>query len=64
MIGITMLTPGGNGIYVANGVPRTEFDVSLTSWNPREPWQPYWYNFRTFVRTRYQWRDGACPPRC
>lgn len=54
---IKLMTPGDNEIVISNATAKNKYSVSITIYNKREKWRPYWANLRSYVRAKYRWRD-------
>jgi len=57
MIGVIIVTPKDNEIWVVNGTAKDQFGAAITVLHPEPEWRKYWEDFRTFVMARHKWED-------
>jgi hypothetical protein len=57
MTEVTLVTPKGNSVTVANATARDKFSVAITLFHPEDNWRVYWDGLRKHLSARYKWED-------
>ena len=57
-IGVILVTPGDNEIWIINASAQDKFEVSITLTKPEPHWHTYWDDLKACMSSRYKWQDA------
>ena len=61
-IGVILVTPGDNEIWIINTSAQDKFEVSITLTKPEPHWHTYWDELKACMSSRYKWQDAPGGP--
>jgi len=56
-IGVILVTPGDNEIWIINATAEDRFEVSLRLVKPEAHWHACWDDLKARISSRYKWED-------